>query len=100
MNEALYLTVPFTKIDYIFQTTFISYYILTFLCKVMLEAKTYLKKIAQSIRMFNLSLKKLKLIAKNTGIKGYKSMSKDKLLSMFNTSGSIKENKNIKDIRK
>ena len=50
--------------------------------------------------MFNLTLKKLKLIAKNTGIKGYKSMSKDKLLSMFNTSGSIKENKNIKDIRK
>ena len=33
--------------------------------------------------MLNLSLKKLKPIARNRGIKGYKSMSKDKLLSIF-----------------
>ena len=32
--------------------------------------------------MLNFSLKELKLVAKNRGIKDYKSMSKDKLLSM------------------
>ena len=36
------------------------------------------KKFVQSIRMLNLSLEQLKLIAKNRGIKGYKNMSKDK----------------------
>ena len=50
--------------------------------------------------MLNLSLKELKLNAKNRGIKGYRSMSKDKLLSMLNTPEPIKENKSIKDIRK
>ena len=50
--------------------------------------------------MLNLSLKELKLIAKNRDIKGYKVMSKDKLLSMRNTPEPIKENKPIKDIRK
>ena len=37
------------------------------------------------IRMLYLSLKELKLIAKNKDIKGYKNMSKDGLLSKFNT---------------
>ena len=46
--------------------------------------------------MLNLSLKELKLIAKNRGIKGYKIMSKDKLLSMRNTPEPIKENKDIR----
>ena len=41
--------------------------------------------------MPNLSLQKLKLIAKNGGIKGYKSMSKDKLLSKLNASQPIKD---------
>ena len=50
--------------------------------------------------MLNLSLKKLKPIARNRGIKGYKSMSKDKLLSIFYAPKTIKTNKTIKDIRK
>ena len=50
--------------------------------------------------MLNLSLKKLRLVAKNRGIKGHKSMSKDRLLSMLNTPEPIKQNKTIKDIRK
>ena len=40
--------------------------------------------------MLNLSLKELKLIAKNRRINGHKSVSKDKLLSMINTSKPIK----------
>lgn len=35
--------------------------------------------------MLDLSLKELRPIAKNRDIKGYKSMSKDKLLTIFNT---------------
>ena len=50
--------------------------------------------------MLNLSLKELKLIAKNIDIKGYKSISKNKLLSIFNTPEPIIENKTIQDIRK
>ena len=50
--------------------------------------------------MLNLSLKELKVIAKNRGIKGYKNMSKDKLLSMLNTPKPVKEKKTIKNIRK
>ena len=34
--------------------------------------------------MLNLSLNELKLIAKSRGIKGYKSMSEDRLLSSLN----------------
>ena len=40
--------------------------------------------------MLNLSLNKLKLIAKSRGIKGYKSMSKERLLSFLNESESVK----------
>ena len=34
--------------------------------------------------MLNLSLKQLKLVAKSRGIKGYKSMSEERLLSALN----------------
>ena len=43
--------------------------------------------------MLNLLLKELKLIAKNRRINGYKIMSKDKLLSMINTSKPTKNNR-------
>ena len=50
--------------------------------------------------MLNLSLDELKLIAKSTGIKGYKSMSEERLLSSLNESESVKENeKNFDDAR-
>ena len=42
--------------------------------------------------MLNLLLKELKLIAKNRGIKCYKSMTKDKLFSMLNTPEQKKTN--------
>ena len=48
------------------------------------------KKFVQSIRMLNLSLEQLKLIAKNRGIKGYKNMFKDKLLGILNAPEPIK----------
>ena len=50
--------------------------------------------------MLNLSLKELELEAKNRGIKGYKSMSIDKLLSILHVSEPIKTSKTIRDIRK
>ena len=50
--------------------------------------------------MLNLSLNKLKLIAKSRGIKGYKSMSKERLLSFLNESESVKgSEKNFDDAR-
>ena len=50
----------------------------------MLKAITWVSKFfVQSIRMLNLSLKDLKLIAKNRGIEGFKIMSKDELLSIL-----------------
>ena len=42
--------------------------------------------------LLNLSLNELKLIAKNRGIKGYKNMSEDRLLSVLNAAESVKEN--------
>ena len=42
--------------------------------------------------MLKLSLKELKVIVKSKGVKGYKSMSKDRLLSGLNASESVKEN--------
>ena len=50
--------------------------------------------------MLNLSLKELKLIAKNRGIKGYRRMSKEKLLDILNAPKPIKENKTISNMRK
>ena len=50
--------------------------------------------------MLGLSLKKLRAIAKIRGIKDYKSMSKDKLLSILDKSKQVKKTKAIRDIRK
>ena len=53
--------------------------------------------------MINLSLNELKVIATSRRIKGYQSMSKDKLLSVINESESAKsenDNARIKEIRK
>ena len=50
--------------------------------------------------MVNLSLNELKIIAKIKGIKKYKSMSKERLLSVLNESESVKESeKNFDDAR-
>lgn len=56
--------------------------------------------------MLNLSLIELKLIARSRGIRGYKSIFENKLLSALNASESVKMpdqaniNKNIKEIIK
>ena len=50
--------------------------------------------------MIYLSLKESRQVAKNRGIKGYKSISKDKLLILLNTPEPIKDNKPIKEIEK
>ena len=50
--------------------------------------------------MLNLSLNELKLIAKSRGIKGYKRMSEDKLLSALNASEPIRKIKTMKDAKK
>ena len=50
--------------------------------------------------MLNLSQNELKLIAKSRGIKGYKIMSKDRLLRALNASELITKNKTIKDTQK
>ena len=50
--------------------------------------------------MLNLSLKELELKTKNRGIKDYKSLSIDKLLSIIDKSEQVKKAKAIKDIRK
>ena len=50
--------------------------------------------------MVNLSLNELKTIAKIRGIKGYKSMSEERLLSALNESKSVKDSrKNFDDAR-
>ena len=51
--------------------------------------------ISHSISTLNLSLNKLKLIAKSRGIKGYKSMSKERLLSAFSESELVESKKNF-----
>ena len=55
--------------------------------------------------MLNLSLNELKLVAKSRGIKGYKRMSKEKLLSALiesesGGSGNSFDNERLKKIRK
>ena len=52
------------------------------------------------IKILDLSLEELRAVAKIRDIKGYKSMSKDKLLSMLEESKQVKKTKTIKDIRK
>ena len=50
--------------------------------------------------MLNLSLNELKMVAKRRGMKGCKSMSKERLLSSLNESESVKESeKNLDDGR-
>ena len=59
----------------------------------MLRADTYLKNfffLFLHIRILNLSLKELELKRKNRCIKGYESMSIDKLLSILDASEPIK----------
>ena len=53
--------------------------------------------------MLDLSLDELKLVAKSRGIKGYNSMSKERLLSALSKPKLIKnnfDNKRLKEIRK
>ena len=50
--------------------------------------------------MLNLSLNELKLIAKSRGIKGYKSMPEDRLLSSLNAWESVKESETMSDPKK
>ena len=49
--------------------------------------------------MLNLSLKELKPIARNRNIKGYKSMSKERLLSALNESESVESEKDFDNDR-
>ena len=49
--------------------------------------------------MLNLSLNELKLVAKSRGIKGYKSMSKERLLSVLRESELVGNEKNFDDER-
>ena len=49
--------------------------------------------------MLNLSLSELKLIAKSRGIKGYKSMSKERFLSALNESESVESEKDFDNDR-
>ena len=45
--------------------------------------------------MLNLSLSELKLITKSRGIRGYKSISKERLLSALSESESVESEKNL-----
>ena len=54
---------------------------------------------SHNIRMLNLSLNELKPIARNRNIKGYKSMSKERLLSALNESESVESAKNFDDAK-
>ena len=49
--------------------------------------------------MLNLSLNELKLVAKLRGIKGYKSMSKEKLLSALSESESARSGSQFYNVR-
>ena len=50
--------------------------------------------------MLDVSLKELRAIAKIRGIKDYKIMFKDKLLSILDKPEQVKKSKAIRDIRK
>ena len=47
------------------------------------------------MRMLNLSLSELKLITKSRGIRGYKSISKERLLSALSESESVESEKSL-----
>ena len=55
---------------------------------------------SDSIKMLNLEIKKLKLIAKNRGIEDYKKIPKGKSFNTLKEPKPIKRNKTTKDIRK
>ena len=63
----------------------------------MILKQTIMKKYIyiQDIRMINLPLNELKLIAKSRRIKDYKSMSKKGLLNALNESESVESEKNL-----
>ena len=58
---------------------------------VWIKTKTVMKKffISHNISKLNLSLNELKLVVKSRGIKGYKTMSKERLLSALSESQSV-----------
>ena len=58
----------------------------------MLKVSKNKKKLLTVIKVLKLSLNELKLIVKIRGIKGYKSMHENELLSALNASESVKEN--------
>ena len=47
------------------------------------------------MKMLNLSLKELRLIAKNRNINSYKNMPKDKLLRIINTNNNKRDRKSL-----
>ena len=55
----------------------------------MPKTNDYIKKFVDGIKMLSISRNQLKVIAKIRGIKGYKSISKDRLLSALNASEYI-----------
>ena len=65
------------------------------------KKQIYIKKFfVHNIKMLKLSLNELKQIAKMRGIKGYKSMSEERLISSINESEPVKESeKNFNDTR-
>ena len=63
------------------------------------KRKNLKKTFVHNIRMMNLSLNELKLIASSRRIKAYKNMSKERSLSALNESESIKGEKNFDDAR-
>ena len=58
------------------------------MCKTVIKSK---KNSLISVKMLDLSLKELRTIAKTRGIKDYKTMSKDKLLSIPNKLEQVKK---------
>ena len=58
---------------------------------VWINTKTVMKNffISHNISKLNLSLNELKLVVKSRGIKGYKTMSKERLLSALSESQSV-----------
>ena len=67
----------------------------------MILKQTIMKKniYIHNIRIIDLPLNELKLIAKSRRIKGYKSMSKKGLLNALNESESVESEKNFDDVR-